>query len=372
MKRKKLQVKLGRPKVSHIFKLVMLITTLLTIACSDQISSNQANNLSQRNSEASSSPKQCQSIQHALGETQVCGQPTKIVALGPNMLEILLALEVQPVGYADYFSLPYQKFDQPDQQILYLGEQVTSQPSNVGTSGDPSLEAIAKLKPDLILGGVEANNDEYALLSQIAPTLLFTYGVDNEWEQQIQVIAKALGRSEQAERVIVSHTERLAQTREALKPVAKTYPRLLLLLSERLEQNLRIDPYNYSTHCSALLEDLGFQLVFPPNSKRQKSIGGNVSLETLPQLEADLIIVQAFNRDSSNSGEDLVNHQLNQVKQQWNNNAIAQSLEASKADRVYFTSAYLCRAVPGPIGTEIFLNQLRQQLLSSNAKTGEL
>lgn len=333
------------------------ILTVLTVAC---------NNGAQRNYSEISSATNCQTLQHDQGKTKVCGQPQKIVALGPNMLEILLALGVQPVGYADYFPLPFSKFDRPSQQIPFLGERVTNQPVNLGSADDPSLETVAQFQPDLILGDIYSNQDEYDLLSQIAPTLLFTYAVDDEWQEQIRVIAKAIRKSEQAEQVIAKHSERIAQAQKALQPVVSRYPRVLLLGSERLGKGIQIDPYNHDSYCSALMADLGFQIVFPPNSEGKEAQGGNVSLELLPQLAADLIFVEAYNTDFSNLGQDVVDNQIASVKQQWNKNAIAQSLPASKSDRVYFTSAYLCRALPGPIGAKIFLDQLQQQLSPGN------
>ena len=78
------------------------------------------------------------------------------------MLELLLALDIQPVGYADYFALPAAKFDRPSQQIPFLGKRITSNPVNVGTADNPDLETIAQLQPDLILGGVASNKDEDA------------------------------------------------------------------------------------------------------------------------------------------------------------------------------------------------------------------
>jgi ABC-type Fe3+-hydroxamate transport system substrate-binding protein len=91
-----------------------------------------------------------------MGETQVCGQPQKIVALSPHLLDLLLSLDHQPAGYAEVF--PFHKgkyFDNPSQQIPYLGDRVTSQPINLGNRNEPSLERLIKLKPDLILGEVE-------------------------------------------------------------------------------------------------------------------------------------------------------------------------------------------------------------------------
>jgi iron complex transport system substrate-binding protein len=357
MKVKLFQINFLEKKASKILPTMMLgmLITFLTVSCTNQ---------ERRNTKASSST-QCQSLQHDRGTTEICDRPVKIVALGTTMLEFLLALDVQPVGYADYFSLPVSKFDRPSQQIPFLGKKVTSQITNLGSADNPSLETIAKLKPDLILGTVAENQSQYALFSQIAPTLLFTYAEDEEWQQQFRLIAKVLGKSDRAEPIIANYSKQLAETKKALQPVVKTHPSMLVLGSDRLEQNLQIDPYNHDSNCSGLLEKMGFEIVFPPNANKQESKGGNVSLELLPQLDADSIFVQGWDRDFSNLSQDLVDRQIVNLKQQWNSNAIAQSLTASKNNRVYFTSAYLCRAIPGPIGTEIFLNQLRQKLIRS-------
>lgn len=86
---------------------------------------------------------------------------------------------------------------------------------------------------------------------------------------------------------------------------------------------------------------------------------------TIAKVEPDLILGNAANaaQYESLSQNDFVQHQLQSLQQQWQKNAIAQSLNASKAGRVYFIPAYLCLGLPGPIGTELYLNELRAQLL---------
>ncbi|MGP1386521.1 MAG: hypothetical protein ACTS2F_23375 [Thainema sp.] len=46
--------------------------------------------------------------------------------------------------------------------------------------------------------------------------------------------------------------------------------------------------------------------------------------------------------------------------------AIAQFLDASQAGRVYFIPAYFCRGLPGAIGTELYLEELKEQSLAPN------
>lgn len=44
--------------------------------------------------------------------------------------------------------------------------------------------------------------------------------------------------------------------------------------------------------------------------------------------------------------------------------AIAQSLDASQAGRVYSAPAYLCFGFPSAIGTELYLEELEKQFLN--------
>ena len=362
---RELTVRFQDRRVSRTLKIAMLgvLTTLLITACSGNAARNSTSTSNRASPSSQSSNSQCQSIQHKLGETRICGQPQKVVALGPNMLEILLALQVQPAGYADHLQFRRGDFDNPSRQIPYLGSRVTSQPMNIGVAGEPSLETLAKLKPDLILGKVEGNKDEYTLLSQIAPTLLFEGFSIGEWQRSIQVIAKALGRTKQAQEVIEAYNQRLAATRKELTPVVTAHPKVLMLVSDRLNQNLQLA--NGNDPCNNLVKELGFQLVSLPGQQQQFPVQ-KISIESLPQLDSDLIILQGYNFsqiDKLADAGNIDNHQLKDIKQEWNNNAIAKSLRASKEGRVYFIPSYICYGFPGPIGAELILDQLRQQLL---------
>jgi iron complex transport system substrate-binding protein len=276
------------------------------------------------------------------------------------MLDILLSLDVQPVGFAEIEALQRSDYNNPAEQISYLGSRVTSQPVNVGTRGEPSLELLVQLKPDLILGEIGPNRDEYALLSQIAPTLLFRGSGKNDWQQSIEVIAKALGRSEKAQQVIEEYNQRLAKVRTELAPIVAAHPQALLLATMGLKQQIWFsDRTDYS---GGLLEDLGFKLKSLPAKANQTT---GVSLEILPQLDADLIFVRGWDSSPDNKTVNAADNPLKNLQQEWNLNAIAQTLNASKQDRVYFVNYYLWSVLRGPIAAELILNELRQFLLSS-------
>lgn len=303
----------------------------------------------------------CQTVQHAGGKTQICGTPQRVAVLNPKMLDLLLSLDVQPIGYAEVFSNRQGNFDQPEQQIPYLGKRITQPIANLGISGEPSLEAIARLQPDLILGDSAGNKEEYTQLSQIAPTLLFEYVGHDKWQEPLQTIAKVLGRTEQAQAVIETQRQQIETARQTLAPIVKAYPTVLMVASEQFQP---IDLVTSVDFCGGLLEDLGFQLVALSEDEPQ-DITQNISVETLPQLDADLIIVQGHHVAGMSRIENASNFnssQLQTIKQTWNANPITQSLRASKENRVYFIPTYICRGLPSPIGRQLVLEQLQAQL----------
>ena len=348
------------PGLSQVKPLVLGLLTAFTIAaCHSQISQSSDGTIFT----VSSNPDSCRTIEHGVGETKICGQPQRIVVLGPFYLELLLALDMQPTGYGDHAAFHQGDYTNPGQQIPYLGDRITQPIANVGSAYTPSVEAIVKNQPDLIIG-VEGN--DYETLAKIAPTLLLTDRHDTE--HNLITIAQAVDRTEQAEQLLSQTQQQIAAARESFASLVATHPRVALLSSSEL-QDIRLA--NSSAPCSLLIEALGFQLVLPPGSINDNASDYmSISLETLPQLnEANTVILLGHNfkdLDQLQSMERFEELQVSNVKQAWEKNAIAQFLDASKAGRVYFIPVYLCRGLPGPIGTELYLEELKEQLLAPN------
>ncbi|MEO0536315.1 MAG: iron-siderophore ABC transporter substrate-binding protein [Cyanobacteria bacterium P01_A01_bin.123] len=307
----------------------------------------------------------CQTVEHIMGEAEVCGQPENIVVLGSSMLESILALEVQPVAYADYLASMTGEYTDPSRQIPYLGDLITGQIVNLGFAGQPEIEAIVKVQPDLILGS-EFNANQYETLSQIAPTLLLTWA---DTEANLNTITQVVGKSENVEPLLVEWNQRITTARDNFAPVVASHPKVLMLRSNNL-QEIYFGNQLFGA-CASLVRELGFELVSLPSFDEPNSDAPTViSVETLSQFnEADLILMLGtdFNQADQIKGiDDFEDRQLSPLKQAWAENSIAQSLDASKAGRVYFIPYVLCAGLPGPIGTELYLAELKAQLLSSN------
>ncbi|MEM8672888.1 MAG: iron-siderophore ABC transporter substrate-binding protein [Cyanobacteria bacterium P01_G01_bin.67] len=301
----------------------------------------------------------CRAIEHEAGETEICGQPQGIVVLGPYVLEPLLALDVQPVAYADHLAFRQKDYDHPQAQIPYLGSMITQPIANVGIASEPSIEVIAKIQPDLIIG-LEVNTKEYDTLSQIAPTILVDW---SEPENNLKAISQAVNRPQQVEQLLIETEQRIKAARKTFAPLVASNPKLLLLSSSQL-QEINLGNFNHGT-CSSLIEELGFQLISSPelNNTEPNTIVP-ISIETLPQFnQADSVVMLGSNFSEREELDNFESHQLSKIKQAWSENEIAQSLDASQAGRVYFIPAYLCLGLTGAIGTKLYLEELEKQLI---------
>ncbi|MFW3172148.1 iron-siderophore ABC transporter substrate-binding protein [Geodermatophilus sp. CPCC 206100] len=148
----------------------------------------------------------------AFGDVTVDEEPARVVALGWSDAETALALGVQPVGASDWLGFggegvgPWAegRYDEAPEIIETL---------------EPSLEAIAALQPDLILDTRSAGTQErYDALSGIAPTIGPPEGAANyltTWQEQLELVGEALGRSEEAAQLQSDVEQQFADTAAA-------------------------------------------------------------------------------------------------------------------------------------------------------------
>lgn len=340
------------------FLLLLLLIALLIISCQNRPV--EAPTLIEPND----SLTDCRLVKHEMGDTKVCGQPQRVAVLDPHTLDIVLSLGVQPFAYAELTAHNFQKFDQPKEQIPYLGRYITTQPINLGDRKNPSLELLTKIKPDLILSEDWLAEGQYNLLSKIAPTLLFSDNGPNDqqhWRYDIEGIARALGREAKAKELLVRYPEQVAAARNRLASAIAAYPRVLVLSSHDLNQNINLAD---DSTVANLMQRLGFEIVLPENVSRIPEGDTPISIELLPQVETDLIFVIAWNLP------DIYDPQ-EEMQQQWAKNLLLKQMPVFKDRRVFFVDGYLWGSVTrGPITDELILEQLPQILSPLNEKSG--
>jgi iron complex transport system substrate-binding protein len=141
-------------------------------------------------------------VQHALDEltgTKVPGQAERPVTLTPDTLGDTLALGVEPAAAGlDRGGMP-----------PYLARAARG--IRIIKSSD--LAAISAATPDVILGTKEQDGPLYDDLKKIAPTVM---GEGVNWKLNLRLHGEALGRTNDAEELLVDWDNRVARLKEAI------------------------------------------------------------------------------------------------------------------------------------------------------------
>jgi iron complex transport system substrate-binding protein len=153
-------------------------------------------------------------IEHKYGSTTLTQEPQRVVTVGLTDHDAVLALGVVPVATTEWFGMrPGAVFPWAEKA---LGD---AEPPQVLTQTDGiEFEKIAALRPDVILAQYAGlTQDDYDKLARIAPTVaqLSEYGdYTIPWQELTRRIGQALGRANQAERLVSDVEERFARVRE--------------------------------------------------------------------------------------------------------------------------------------------------------------
>jgi iron complex transport system substrate-binding protein len=195
----------------HLTVAVLVALATLTAACGDSSDGGAAASGSESSATAPAEAAFPVTIEHAFGETTIPEQPERVVTVGFSDHDVLLALDVVPVGLRHWYG-DHERGVWPWAEDL-LGE---AEPV-VLDSETLSYEAIAALDPDLILGlyaGLE--EDEYDTLSKIAPTVAQSgehpaYGTP--WQEMTHTAGVAVGKEREADALVAEIEERFAAAR---------------------------------------------------------------------------------------------------------------------------------------------------------------
>jgi len=135
---------------------------------------------------------------------------TKVVGLEWGEVEMLATLGVQPVGVADVKGFTTWN------TAVKLDAGVT----DVGTRGEPSVDSIAALQPDLVVMGSDAAATLAPQLEKFVPVLV-TKGSDasrnlTRMREDFTLIATAVGKTDTARQVLADFDAALAAGRKKI------------------------------------------------------------------------------------------------------------------------------------------------------------
>jgi iron complex transport system substrate-binding protein len=225
------------------------------------------------------------SIANKFGTTEIPEEPQRVVTVGFNDQDFVLALGVTPVGERELLG-DYDATTRPWAQELLPAEDI---PTVGGEEID--LEAVAALEPDLIVG-VYSFMDEtvYEQLSGIAPTLAQTDEYADgatPWQEQTLLIGQALGREDEAQELVDDVEGRFQQAVEDNPGFADTSIAVDLTGVGSGHYLLGTDDLR-----TQFFSDLGFAV--PETST-------DVSQERLDLLDADVLAVNGYDQPAADA-----------------------------------------------------------------------
>ncbi|MFJ3662759.1 ABC transporter substrate-binding protein [Streptomyces sp. NPDC090119] len=138
------------------------------------------------------------------------GPAKKVVGTEWNVVESLVTLGVDPVGVADVKG--YKTWD--------TAAPLRNTPKDIGTRGEPSMDTIASLSPDLIVATTDLPAAAVKQLRKIAP-VLEVKSADaadqiGRMKKNLDLIAKATGTTDQAAKAGQEFDAKIAEARKKL------------------------------------------------------------------------------------------------------------------------------------------------------------
>jgi iron complex transport system substrate-binding protein len=225
------------------------------------------------------------SIEHAFGSTTVGEEPQRVVVLGWSAQDTVYALGVTPVG------MPAYPYGGGDDGVLPWNDEYfdAEETALLDTSDGPPLEAIAALRPDVILAPYEGFDESvYENLSGIAPTVAYPGEPwTTPWREQTRMIGEALGRADEAEKLVDDVDAQVA----AIAAAHPEFDGLTFAYTSMGAEALYL--YLPTGPRVQLIEELGFTVA--PSVEELGAGSGNsfyaqLSLESAPRIDSDVIV----------------------------------------------------------------------------------
>lgn len=220
-------------------------------------------------------------VEGSYGPVTIDTKPERILAIGVETVDMLNALDEQPVAFAG------AGFEEDE---AMLNESYPWVEDLYTDEFDPSIisvdtlerEVVASHNPDLIIGSSYFIDESAAEeLSKIAPTFVKVASGDRDWTDDFEDIAALVGKSDRVDGILADVDAEFAEARETLGGLqGKTFN-----MAWVTPDGLRLPPaYGWA-------EDLGF--VPADNQPQLGAAAVNLSKENLPEFAGDIAFVSA-------------------------------------------------------------------------------
>jgi iron complex transport system substrate-binding protein len=275
-------------------------------------------------------------VEHSMGSTTIKGTPERVVILTNEGTEALLALGVTPVGAVKSFT--------GDPWYDHIADQLKDT-QVVGVESEVNVEAIAALKPDLIIGNKMRQEKIYDQLNAIAPTI-FAETLRGDWKVNFELYAKALNKEEKGKEVLDTYNTRIAELKEQLGDKLNMKVSMVRFMAGEV----RI--YHKDTFSGVILGDLGFAR--PESQNVDDFAERNVTKERIPAMEGDILFYFTYETGDGKGSE---------LEKEWIADPLFKNLEVAKKGEVHKVSDTIWNTAGGVLAANLMLDDIEKIFL---------
>ncbi|UUN25227.1 iron-siderophore ABC transporter substrate-binding protein [Streptomyces sp. FIT100] len=186
-------------------------------------------------------------------KVELDGPAKKVVGTEWNVVENLISLGVDPAGVADVKG--YKTWD--------TAVPLRNEPKDIGTRGEPSMDTIASLAPDLIVATSDLPPAAVKQLRKVAPVLEVRAADASDpigqMTENLDLIAKATGTTERAEKLKKGFEAKLAEGKKSLADAGLAGTKYAFADGYVVSNQVSIRPYTSGSLIGGVNEQLGLK-----------------------------------------------------------------------------------------------------------------
>ncbi|WP_425415359.1 ABC transporter substrate-binding protein [Paenibacillus glacialis] len=325
--------KANRGKVKTWWALCALVLVMIVTGCgSNNNTATTSNKASEDAAVTDQSSNEVRTVKHAMGETEIKGTPQRVVVLTNEGTEAVLALGIKPVGAVkSWTGSPWYEHIKADMEgVQELGEE-----------GQPNLELIAGLEPDLIIANKMRHEEIYEQLKAIAPTIE-SETLRGDWKINFKLYAEALGKSAEADKQLAAFDTRI----EDFKTKAGDKLKDTVSVVRFMGGKTRV--YHADTFSGIIFDQIGITRN-DMTLKSKETFVDEITKERLPEADAHRLFYFTYDTGDGKG---------NDTEKEWINDPLWKGLSAVKEGRVYRVDDAIWNTAGGIKAANLLLDEL--------------
>ncbi|GFZ34386.1 iron siderophore-binding protein [Clostridium zeae] len=277
--------------------------------------------------------KGTRSITHTMGSTDVPINPKRVVILTNEGTEDLLELGIKPVGAVSSWTGTGTWYSHIANEMKDV--------KDVGQESNVNLEAVAALKPDLIIGNKMRHEKIYSQLSAIAPTV-YSDTLRGAWKDNFKFYAKVFGKEAEGENIVKKFDDRVQKIKEDNKDKLNNKISLVRFMSGKTRL------YLGDTFAGTILKEIGFAR---PDSQQGTDFVKEIGKERIKEADGDIMFYYTY-ETGDGKGEAR--------EQEWVQDPLFKSLSVVKNGKAYKVNDAIWNTSGGVKAANLMLDDLEK------------